>query len=86
MKVVAVKITQDKSSFKVAYEKNHKVYVRDGGHYFKIGKQAHDGYNSLWKWGFRKVENPPTFRDAQDIQDNYEAFQMKADGSITYVN
>lgn len=86
MKVVAVKITDDIGSFKLAYEKNGKTFVRSGEDHFIMGKQVHGSYKSLWKWGFRKVENPPFLRDSDDMEQNYMRFQMKADGSVAYAD
>lgn len=84
MKVVAVKITEDVASFKLAYEKNGKIFVRSGEDQFTIGTRVHGSYSSLWKWGFRKVDNPPILRDSEELNQNYMKFQMKSDGSISY--
>lgn len=84
MRVEAVKITDDQSSFKIAYEKNGKYFVRSGEDNFSVGNKVHSNIESLWKWGFRKVENPPNFRDSDEMLQNYNKFQLKSDGSVTY--
>lgn len=85
MTVKAIRLTEDIESIKVAYEKNGNLYVRNGNDGFKHGKKAQTNFASLGKWGFRKVEEPcPQFRDADELIDALDKFQMDSKGTVKY--
>lgn len=85
MRVIAVKLTEDPASTKVLYEKDGKSYIRDGDDGFKTGRLSKAPVTALLnKWGFRKVTNPPEFRDAEELVDGLEGFELSNDGSVSY--
>lgn len=85
MKILAVKLTRDPSSTKVVYEKNGKQFIRSGEDGFVKGTATQAPLKALsHKWGFRLVENPPEFRDADEIIDNLGKFEVKQDGTVSY--
>jgi hypothetical protein len=84
MVVKAMKLTEDIESIKIAYEKDGKLWVRNGNDGFKNGVRAQADLPSLGKWGFRKVDPNPTFRDADEIIDNLDKFQLDNTGVVKY--
>lgn len=85
MKIVAMKLTDDIDSIKVAYYKNGTLYVRDGDDGFENGTKAITDLSGLGKWGFRKVDEPqPEFRDAEELIDHLDKFTMDNNGIIKY--
>lgn len=85
MKVEAIKYTKDVSSFKIVYEKNGTLFMRTGMDTFQKGRRVPVPLNTLInKHGFRRVEDAPSFRDAGDIIDNLNRFQMSTDGTLSY--
>ncbi len=84
MKIVAMKLTSDPDSIKVAYEKNGVLYVRSGKDGFHTGTKAQSDFRSLGKWGFRKVDPNPEFRDAEELIDNLDKFSLDNKGVIRY--
>lgn len=84
MKVVAIKMTKDIESIKIAYEKNGRLFIRSGADGFMLGKPCQSPLRGLGKWGFKTVEPNPEFRDSEEIIDNLDRFSMKSDGSIQY--
>jgi hypothetical protein len=85
IKVLAIKITSDIHSIKVAYEGGDgKLYVRSGMNGFKVGQPVQGSIESLGKWGFRKVINPPYFSDGSELHENIGKFQLKVNGEVTY--
>jgi hypothetical protein len=85
MQVVAVKLSKEPISIKVAYQKEGKLYIRTGEDGFTHGKPANAPLNSLLnKWGFRRVGNPPEFRDAEELIDGITGFGLQQDGTIKY--
>lgn len=84
MIIKAIKLTEDIESIKIAYEKNGKLFVRNGGDGFAKGQAAQADLSSLGKWGFRKVEPNPQFRDAEEIIDNIDKFSLDNSGVVKY--
>lgn len=84
MVVVAIKLTKDIDSIKVAYEKNGRLFIRSGADGFVVGQRCQSPLRGLDKWGFKTVEPNPEFRDAEEIIDNLDRFSMKADGTVQY--
>jgi len=85
MTIVGIKLTEDIDSIKVAYLKNDLLYVRNGKDGFAKGTKAQADLSSLGKWGFRKVEDPqPQFRDAEELIDSLDKFQMDNSGKVKY--
>ena len=84
MTVKAIKLTQDIESIKIAYEKNGKLYIRNGNDGFSTGHVAQGDLSSLGKWGFRKVDPYPQFRDSEEIIDNLAKFHLDSSGIVKY--
>jgi hypothetical protein len=85
MKIVAIRMSKEPISVKVLYEKNGLLYVRTGDDGFTKGQPTRAPMSSLInKWGFRKVENPPEFRDSDELIDNITAFEMLPSGKVRY--
>jgi hypothetical protein len=84
MIIKAMKLTEDIDSIKIAYEKNGKLWVRSGKDGFSNGTPVQSDFSSLGKWGFRKVDPNPQFRDAEEIIDNLDKFQLDNNGVIRY--
>lgn len=85
MRVVAVKMSSEPISIKIVYEKNGSMYMRTGADGFSVGKPLkHPLVALINKWGFRKVSNPPEFRDAEEIVDNITGFELRQDGKIVF--
>lgn len=85
MTVQAIKLTDDIESIKVVYEKNGKLYVRNGSDGFAKGIISRTGLSALGKWGFYKVEEPyPQFRDAEELINGLDKFQMDSQGKVKY--
>jgi len=83
--VKAMKLTEDPHSTKLLYEKDGTLFIRNGGDGFTRGVKSQSPFVSLRnKWGFREVENPPTFRDGAEIQRSIHLFNLKEDGRISY--
>ncbi|MNI89610.1 hypothetical protein D3C73_1470310 [compost metagenome] len=80
-----MKFSADPEAIKVLYEKEGKLYIRAGQDGFETGKAANAPLKSIInKWGFRTVENPPEFRDAEELLDGLPNFELKSDGKISY--
>lgn len=85
MKVLAIKLTTDIFSAKAIYEKNGKLYLRSGKDGFTEGQPLQTTLSGATaKWGFRKVMNPPEFRDGNELKQNIPNFSMNSDGSIQF--
>lgn len=85
MKVVAIKLDSEPISIKVLYEKAGRLYIRTGKDGFASGKPAPAPITALVnKWGFRKIENPPEFRDAEEIIDSITRFALHNNGKVHY--
>lgn len=85
MLVLAMKLTDDPDSTKIIYEKDAKLYIRSGEDGFKIGKAVQTSLKSILnKWGFRKIDNPPEFKDAGELVDNLSNFSLGSNGMILY--
>lgn len=85
LEVVAIKISQFPESTRVIYRKRGKLYIRTGEDGFLRGKPLQSTIEgACYKWGFYKVENPPTFRDGQELMDNIGRFNLKFNGLVTY--
>jgi hypothetical protein len=84
MRIVAAKLTEDRDSIRLAYEKNGKLFVRSGADDFKVGTPLTISVDNLYKWGYRKIINPPQFIDAGDVLNNIDKFELKTDGSVVY--
>lgn len=79
-----MKMTSDIESIKVAYEKNGKMYVRNGGDGFATGQPLNAPIKSLGKVGFSYVEPNPVFKNADELIDNLGRFHVKDNGGISY--
>jgi hypothetical protein len=84
MIVVAIKLTKDIDSIKIAYEKNGRLFIRSGADGFVVGQPCQSPLRGLGKWGFKTVEPNPEFRDSEEIIDNLDRFSMKSDGTVQY--
>jgi hypothetical protein len=84
MTIMAMKLTDDIDSIKIAYEKNGQLFVRNGSDGFANGTKAQTDLSGLGKWGFRKVEPNPQFRDAEEIIDAIDKFHLDNNGVIKY--
>jgi hypothetical protein len=84
MIVKAIKLTEDIESIKIAYEKHGKLYIRNGNDGFTTGNATQGDLSSLGKWGFRKVDPNPQFRDAEEIIDNLDKFSLDNTGVVKY--
>ncbi|MNJ80570.1 hypothetical protein D3C77_789960 [compost metagenome] len=59
--------------------------MRTGEDGFERGKPLKAPLKAvLNKWGFRVVENPPEFRDAEELIDNLTGFSLNNDGKVTF--
>ena len=79
-----MKLTEDVDSIKVAYLKNGNLYVRSGKDGFAKGVKAQTDLSGLGKWGFRKVEPSPDFRDAEELINHLDRFGLDSSGVIKY--
>jgi len=84
MEVKAIHLSDDPYSVRVAYEKNGKLYIRDGKDGFKVGTPVQADIASLGKWGFYEVKPNPRFHDRTEIINNLDKFQMDGKGLVTY--
>jgi hypothetical protein len=85
MEVVAMKLTTDIFSAKVVYKKDGRLYLRSGKDGFTSGEPLQTTLSGVMaKWGFRKVANPPTFRDGNELKQNITNFAMNSDGTIQF--
>lgn len=84
MKVLAIKLTEDVESTKVAYVKNGKYFIRNGQDGFKKGVLSPVSIESLKRYGFRLVDTPPEFETGEDINSNIHRFSLNTSGSIEY--
>jgi hypothetical protein len=85
MKVVGAKLSDDTTSCKFIYEKGDKMYIRTGEDDFIKGlplQTTLDG--ACYKWGFYKVENPPVFRDGQELMDSVDNFALTNKRTVTF--
>ena len=84
MVVKAMKISDNPSGIRIAYEKKGELYIRSGEDGFRKGIKAQSDLGGLTKWGFRQVQGEARFRDAQDIIDHIDKFQLDNQGVIKY--
>jgi hypothetical protein len=85
MLILAMKLTTDIHSIKIVYEKKENLYMRSGDDGFKNGKVVQTNLKAIIdKWGFRKIDNPPEFKDADELLDNLDKFSVSNNGMITY--
>lgn len=85
MLVVAIKLTDSPDTTKIVYEKDGAMFIRSGSDGFQNGTKAQTNLKAIvTKWGFTRVDNPPQLKDADDIVDNLDKFQLKSDGSIVF--
>lgn len=86
MTIKAIKLTADKASIKVIYEKDGRLFIRTGDDKFKTGVPLQASLRSyMSKWGFRKVTEAPRMADGAEIEENIHRFQISpSDGSVSY--
>jgi len=85
MKVLAIKMSGDPHSMRVVYEKDGKTFMRTGEDGFESGRPLKAPLPALLnKWGFRKVDNPPEFRDSEELVDGLTGFELKNSGTVVY--
>jgi len=83
--IKAMKLTEDPHSTKLLYEKDGVLFIRNGSDGFTKGVKSQSSLVSLKnKWGFRDVENSPTFGSGVEIQRALHLFDLKSDGNIVY--
>lgn len=85
IEVVAIKLSEFPTYTRVIYKKGEHLYIRTGEDHFIRGKALQttvDG--ACMKWGFYKVENPPKFRDGQELMDNIDRFSIGNNRMVTY--
>ena len=77
IEVVAVRLSEFPRYSKVIYKKGEQLYIRSGEDDFIRGKAIQGTLESAcYKWGFYKVDNPPKFRDGQELMDNIGRFSV----------
>lgn len=85
MEVIGVKLTDDPTSNKIAYRKRGKVYVRSGADGYKVGSPLQGASDHLFsKFGYRRVDNAPQFRDGAEMAENAHRFELGRGGKATY--
>jgi len=85
MYVRALKLTDDPHSCKIVYDKGGSLYMRTGEDGFKVGKRLQAPLSTITnKWGFYPVSNTPWFRDAEELVDNLNKFDVGQDGKLYY--
>lgn len=87
MKIVGAKLSAYDVFSKFIYEKNGSLFIRSGEDDFVKGQGLQCTLNGACeKWGFYKVENPPTFRDGQELMDNVKGFEMTTRKTIKFTS
>ena len=85
MKIVAGRLSGDMLSCKFIYEKNDKLYIRSGEDDFSKGVRLQSSIGGACsKWGFYKVENPPSMMDAQELMDSVGNFELTNKQTIKF--
>lgn len=78
MKVVGAKLSRVPKFNKFIYEKEGILYVKSGEDDYKRGYALQTTLKGACrKWGYYEVENPPTFRDGQELMDNAKNFELR---------
>ena len=85
MEVIGIKFMDDDASTRIAYRKNGSVYVRKGTDGFSVGSPLHGASEHLFtRFGYRRVENGPVFRDSSEIKENVHRFGIGRGGTAVY--
>ena len=85
MTVIGIKLMDDEASTRVAYKKDGKVFVRKGTDNFSVGAPLQGASEHLFsRFGYRRVENGPVFRDGTEIKENIHRFGMGRGGTAVY--
>lgn len=85
MRVVGVKLTDDPTSTKIAYTKCGNLFVRSGSDGFRTGSPMQGASDHLFsRFGYKKVDKGPEFRDAKEMSENAHRFYLGKNGVAMY--
>jgi len=86
MRILAIKMSIDPKSCKVAYSKDGILYIRNGSDDFAVGVKCEFRTKSLVdKWGFSEIKNPPDMKNGKQILRNLNKFQLDSTGKVSFI-
>lgn len=85
MEILAGRLSEMPSGNRFVYKKGEHLYIRTGEDDFIKGKPLQTSLEGACaKWGFYKIENPPKFRDGQELMDNVDRFSLTQHRTIRF--